>query len=202
MIGKYLNGLLMLTLCCVSNADLVKQCAEQQKLATHLAQSCCELTRPSLDKGNAECRSSLNLPKRKFNFAERYTINMCIEECNYIASGYIDIDPPYRLDPVRIEENLQIIMPEPKTKSVKFMTETYSKCEKFRQHHASRFTLHLPDVEFIEQPCNPFALQITICMRIFAMQNCPREFFVNSKECNMTKNYFLNCVGDIGSNLS
>ncbi|XP_037729438.1 uncharacterized protein LOC119560155 [Drosophila subpulchrella] len=163
---------------------------------------CCLLTRPSLDKGNAECRKSLNLPThRKFNFAELYTINMCIEECNYITSGYIEIDPPYRLDLANIRINLKSIAPQPQEKSIAFLLDAYRKCEVFRSSHGGRFTLHLPDVEFIEEPCNPFSLQITICLRIHAMQKCPSQFYVDSQECRLAREYFTQCVGDIEANL-
>nr|XP_036673462.1 uncharacterized protein LOC108006467 [Drosophila suzukii] len=163
---------------------------------------CCLLTRPSLDKGNAECRKSLNLPAhRKFNFAELYTINMCIEECNFISSGYIEIDPPYRLDLANIRINLKSIAPQPQDESFAFLLDAYRKCEVFRSSHGGRFTLHLPDIEFIKEPCNPFSLQITICLRIHAMQKCPGQFYVDSQECRLAKEYFTQCVGDIEANL-
>ncbi|EDV49919.2 Odorant-binding protein 85a [Drosophila erecta] len=168
-----------------------------------LSIKCCQLTRPSLDKGNAECRKSLNLPAhRKFNFAELYTINMCIEECNYIGCGYIEIDPPFRLDLANIRINLQTIAPQPQNESIPFLVDAYRKCELFRSSHGRRFTLHLPDIEFIEEPCNPFALQVTICVRIHAMQKCPSEFYVDSEECRLAREYFTQCVGDIESNLA
>ncbi|KAH8330421.1 hypothetical protein KR067_002260, partial [Drosophila pandora] len=164
---------------------------------------CCELTRPKLDKGNADCKASLNLPVgRKFNFAELYTINMCIEECNYISSGYIEVDPPYHLDLGNIRTNLETFMPQPQLESIPFMLEAYNKCEVFRSVHGGRYTFHLPDVDFIEEPCNPFALQITICMRILAMQKCPAAFQVASDECQTARQYFIQCVGDIESNLA
>nr|XP_016925478.1 uncharacterized protein LOC108006466 [Drosophila suzukii] len=167
-----------------------------------LSTRCCLLTRPSLDKGNAECRKSLNLPThRKFNFAELYTINMCIEECNFITSGYIEIDPPYRLDLANIRINLKSMAPHPQDESIAFLLDAYRKCEVFRSSHGGRFTLHLPDIEFIEESCNPFSLQITICLRIHAMQKCPGQFYVDGQECRLAREYFTQCVGDIEANL-
>lgn len=158
---------------------------------------------------------------RKFNFAELYTINMvssggvantnyihlilqtqCIEECNFIGCGYIEIDPPIRLDLANIRTNLQTIAPQPQNESIPFLVDAYRKCELFRSSHGRRFTLHLPDIEFIEEPCNPFALQITICVRIHAMQKCPSEFYVDSDECRLAREYFTQCVGDIETNLA
>ncbi|XP_043065118.1 uncharacterized protein LOC108097523 [Drosophila ficusphila] len=171
----------------------------RQDLSIH----CCQLTRPSMDKGNAECRRSLHLPNnRKFNFAELYTINMCIEECNYISSGYIEIDPPYRLDLVNVAINLKSVAPHPQLESIHFLLDAYKKCEVFRSRHGGKFTLHLPDIEFIEERCNPFSLQITICLRIHAMQKCPSRFFVDSEQCRVARKYFTQCVGDIEGNLA
>ncbi|XP_026851181.1 uncharacterized protein LOC113567451 [Drosophila persimilis] len=195
--------LLQILLVCFSslmNGEL--NCKADRKKAADLSIRCCQLTRPSLDKGNAECKNSLNLPSgRRFNFAELYTINMCIEECNYIASGYTDADPPYRLDLANIRHNLKEIMPQPQLESVPFMMAAYNKCEIFRTLHAGRFTLHLPDIEFIEEPCNPFALQLTICVRMLAMQKCPTRFYLDTEECRLARNYFTQCVGDIETNL-
>ncbi|XP_020799496.1 uncharacterized protein LOC110177220 [Drosophila serrata] len=172
-------------------------------LPMDLSIKCCQLTRPSLDKGLTECRRSLNLPNhRKFSFAELYTINMCIEECNYISSGYIEVDPPYRLDLANIRINLKTIMPQPQLESIPFMVDAYNKCEIFRSLHGGRFTLHLPDIDFIEESCNPFAQQLTICVRIHAMQKCPGRFYVDSAECRLARDYFTQCVGDIEANLA
>ncbi|XP_068157913.1 uncharacterized protein Obp85a [Drosophila tropicalis] len=177
-------------------------CKALKKNATLLSLSCCQLTHPSLDRGNADCKATLNLPHgRHFTFAELYTINMCIEECNFVGSGYIDADPPYRLDMANIQTNLDKFMPEPKDNATTFMMDAYKKCEIFRLRHSSRYTLHLPDIEFMEEQCNPFALQITICVRILAMQRCPQQFQVNTDNCKMARSYFLQCVVDVESNV-
>ncbi|XP_030565897.1 uncharacterized protein LOC115766193 [Drosophila novamexicana] len=178
-------------------------CKEMRANATRLSASCCQLTRPSLDTGYADCRDSLKLPKdRHFTFAELYTINMCLEECNYIGSGYIDVDPPFRLDMGRVKQNLEHILPQPKATTVAFMFDAYAKCEVYRAQHAARFALHLPDIEFIEEKCNPFALHVTICVRIHAMQKCPKEFYSPSAQCHMAQTFFTKCVDDIETNLS
>ncbi|XP_034487749.1 uncharacterized protein LOC117791924 [Drosophila innubila] len=179
-------------------------CKQIQAKATSLAASCCRLTRPSLDKGNAECREQLNLLKnRSFSFVEQYSINMCIEECNYISSGYIDIDPPFRLDMAIVKRNLDNTMPQPQTISVPFMLDAFAKCRAFRAQHAKLFAVHLPDIEFITDDCNSFALHVTICVRIHAMQKCPKEFYEHSNSnCQMAREYFTHCVEDIESNIS
>ncbi|KAM8705878.1 hypothetical protein ACLKA7_010213 [Drosophila subpalustris] len=179
-------------------------CKQIRAKATSLAASCCRLTRPSLDKGNSECREQLHLPKnRSFNFAEQYTINMCIEECNYISSGYIDIDPPFRLDMAIVKRNLDNTMPQPQTISVPFMLDAFAKCRAFRAKYGKQFAVHLPDIEFIADDCNSFALHVTICVRILAMQKCPEQFFEHGNgECQTAKKYFTHCVEDIDSNIA
>ncbi|XP_030242840.1 uncharacterized protein LOC115563663 [Drosophila navojoa] len=193
--------LILLFLCFYAKAEL--SCREMRANATRLSARCCQLTRTSLDPGYVECREALKLPKkRRFSFAEMYTINMCLEECNYIGSGYIEVDPPYRLDMVRVRRNLEQILPQPQETSVPFMFNAYIKCEAYRAQHTARFALHLPEIEFIEEKCNPFALHVTICVRIHAMQKCPTEFYTNSSECRMAQDYFTRCVDDIESNVA
>ncbi|EDV91310.1 GH14747 [Drosophila grimshawi] len=167
-------------------------------LTLRLSATCCQLTRPSLDTGNEDCRAELKLPqKRRFSFVEQYTINMCVEECNFIGSGYIDVDPPYRLDIGRIRTNLKSTLPEPQATSVPFMVKAYTKCEVFLELHGTHFALHLPELEFIKNPCKPFSLHITICVRMHAMQKCPKEFYANSAQCQMAQKYFTQCMDDI-----
>ncbi|XP_060650847.1 uncharacterized protein LOC132787654 [Drosophila nasuta] len=172
--------------------------------ATSLAVSCCRLTFPSLDKGYAECRKSLNLPKnRRFTFVEQYAINTCVEECNYISSGYTEIDPPFHLDIGNVRLNLENTMPSPQAISVPFLVDAFTKCSVFRAQHGKLFKMQLPDIEFITDDCNSFALDVTICVRIHAMQKCPKEFYKHdSSDCQMAKEYFTHCVDDIEANIS
>ncbi|ALC47756.1 Obp85a, partial [Drosophila busckii] len=162
-----------------------------------LAASCCQLLRPSLDKGVAECRATLSLPQRKFKLMEQYTINACIEECRFMDRGFIPIDPPFELDMSNIRTSLEATMPAPQEEAVSFMLSAFTKCAKFYEKHKTRFSSQLPAVDFIEEECNVFPLHLTICMRVHGMQKCPKTFYADTSECDMARKYFTQCVGDI-----
>lgn len=57
----------------------------------------------------------------------------CIEECNYLASGYIEIDPPFVLDLATILYNLKQTMPQPQHISVPHMFRAYAVCGAYRE---------------------------------------------------------------------
>lgn len=66
--------------------------------------------------------------------------------------------------------------------------------------HDQKLKVNVPDVEFIEEECNPFAIEITTCVRIHAMQTCPAEFYSNSSECQMARRFFTRCMEDMQAN--
>ncbi|KAH8414122.1 hypothetical protein KR222_007754, partial [Zaprionus bogoriensis] len=163
-----------------------------------LAASCCQLTRPSLDKSYAECRQRLQLPRRrKYSVLELYAINRCVEECSYIASGYIEIDPPFVLDMDTVELNLNLTMPQPQNESVAFMLKAYALCQAFRELHPEKLAVNVPEFEFLQEDCDSFAMQMTVCVRVYAMQKCPPAFYANSSECRVAQRYFTRCVDDV-----
>lgn len=57
----------------------------------------------------------------------------CIEECNYLASGYIEIDPPFVLDLATIAYNLKQTMPQPQHIAVPHMLKAYAVCGAYRE---------------------------------------------------------------------
>lgn len=57
----------------------------------------------------------------------------CVEECNYLASGYIEIDPPFVLDLAIIKYNLKQTMPQPQHIAVPYMLRAYAVCSVFRE---------------------------------------------------------------------
>lgn len=61
-----------------------------------------------------------------------------------------------------------------------------------------KLKVNVPEFEFIEEhQCNPFAIEITSCVRVHAMQKCPAEFYSNSSECQEARRYFRRCVDNV-----
>lgn len=56
-----------------------------------------------------------------------------MEECSYLASGYIEIDPPFVLDLAIIKYNLKQTMPQPQHIAVPYMLRAYAVCSVFRE---------------------------------------------------------------------
>lgn len=68
------------------------------------------------------------------------------------------------------------------------------------EQHPQKLQVNAPDLEFIEETCNPFAIEITVCVRMHAMQKCPVTFYSNSSECQAARKFFSSCVEDLQEN--
>ncbi|XP_037942775.1 uncharacterized protein LOC119675640 [Teleopsis dalmanni] len=161
--------------------EAVEDCQKLSRVEANLASTCCILTRPTLDPSYKECLDDLlsKTDKKHFTSTEQTALNICAEECNFIGNGYTNADPPFALDFDNINDNLDKFAPQPKENSIKFINTAFKSCFEFRKGHANRLDIRFPDVDVVTENCRPFALQITTCVRIYGMQECPEEFFVN-----------------------
>lgn len=74
----------------------------------------------------------------------------CIEECSFIASGYIEIDPPFVLDLPVITYNLKQIMPQPQHISLPFMLRAYAVCGAYRECERERESMKALLIHFLQ----------------------------------------------------